>query len=73
MTEAERPRRVPLEPREHRRCRRQVSVPIAIDKGETENAPVEPAVAELVLGGDLTRVELALELSGPAGQENLAK
>jgi hypothetical protein len=30
-----------------------MSVPIAIDKGETENAPVDSAVAKLVLRGDL--------------------
>jgi hypothetical protein len=53
VNEAERLRRVPLEPRDHLRYGRQMSVPIAVDKGETENAPVESAIAKFVLRGDL--------------------
>src|ERR1700723_3755023 len=30
-----------------------MSVPIAVDKGETENAPIESAIAKLVLRSDL--------------------
>jgi hypothetical protein len=40
VNEAERLRRVPLEPRDHLRYRRQMSVPIALDEG-TEDKPPE--------------------------------
>jgi hypothetical protein len=30
-----------------------MSIPIAVDKGKTEDAPVESAIAEFVLRGDL--------------------
>jgi hypothetical protein len=54
VSEAESPRRVPLEPRDHLRYRGQMSVPVAVDEGETENTPVESAAAKFVLCGDLT-------------------
>ena len=53
VNEAESLRRVPLEPRDDRRYRGQMSVPIAIDKAETQDTPVESALAEFVLRGNL--------------------
>jgi hypothetical protein len=53
VNEAERPRRVPLEPRGQPGYGCQMSVPIAVDKAETENAPIESAIAKFVLRSDL--------------------
>ena len=53
VNKAESLRGVPLKPRADRRYRGQMSVPIAVDKAETEDAPVESAIAEFVLRGDL--------------------
>src|ERR1700748_2360993 len=53
MYQAESPRWMPLKPCGNRLYRGHMSVPIAIDKAETKDAPVESAIAEFFFRGDL--------------------
>jgi hypothetical protein len=55
MNQAERLCRVPLEPCNERWHRRQMSIPIPVDKTETKNAPVQSATARLALRSNLAR------------------